>query len=198
MKKKQRKKVFGVGVNDCMDGVMGVDGKLKPCYRHWYNMLARCYNEKTKQKAPHCEGCEVCDEWKWFSNFKEWFDEHYVEGWQLDKDILVKYNRVYSPQTCCFVPQEINSLFTKRTRDRGLYPIGVYYDSKGWRKRFVARVVVEGKIKFIGHYFTPEEAFLAYKEKKELNIKQVADRYKEQIESRVYEAMYNYEVEITD
>lgn len=198
MKKKQRKKVFGVGVNDYGDGVMGVDGKLKPCYRHWYNMLARCYNEKTKQKAPHCEGCEVCDEWKWFSNFKEWFDEHYVEGWQLDKDILVKYNRVYSPQTCCFVPQEINSLFTKRTRDRGLYPIGVYYDSKGWRKRFVARVVVDGKIKFIGHYLTPEEAFLAYKEKKELNIKQVADRYKEQIESRVYEAMYNYEVEITD
>lgn len=195
---KERKKVFGVGINDRQEGVCREDGKIKPSYRHWYNMLARCYNDKTKTNSPHCEGCFVCDEWKFYSIFKEWFDKHYVAGWELDKDILVKGNKEYAPDKCCFVPSEINSLFTKHTRARGQYPIGVYYNSRGWQRKYVAALHIDGIRRGIGSFFTPEEAFNAYKVAKEAYIQKVADKYKGEVETRVYKAMCNYKVEITD
>lgn len=198
MKKKERKRVFEVGINDLKDGVCGEDGKLKASYRHWYNMLARCYNNKTIEKFPHCEGCSVCDEWRAFSNFKKWFDEHYVDGWELDKDILVKGNKLYSPETCCFVPREINSLFTKHRRGRGTWPIGVYYNARGWRRKFVAALHIDGVRRGVGSFLTPEEAFQAYKVAKEAWISEVAEKWKDKIEPRVYEAMRDYKVEIID
>jgi hypothetical protein len=195
---KGRKKVFGEGINDSQDNVCGEDGKINPSYRCWYNMLARCYNEKTKRNFPHCVGCSVCDEWKSYLNFKSWFNKHYVEGWELDKDILVKGNKVYSPQTCCFVPREINSLFTKHSRGRGEYPIGVFYDTRGWQKKFVAALRVDGKRYRIGSFITPLEAFVAYKNFKEAHILEVAERWKHELDHKVYEAMCNYVVEVTD
>lgn len=77
----------------------------------WRGMLRRGYSEECKTKHKTYRECVVCQEWHLFSTFKEWFDKHYVEGWHLDKDILVKENKVYSPETCCFVPSEINALF---------------------------------------------------------------------------------------
>lgn len=198
MGSKEKKKVFGVGINDLQDGVCDKGGKLKASYRYWYNMLARCYNDKTKVNSPHCAGCSVCDSWMRYSNFLKWFNEHYVEGWHLDKDILVKGNKVYSPETCCFVPQEINSLFTKHERGRGAWPIGVYYNARGWQRKFVAALHIDGVRRSVGSFLTPEEAFGAYKNAKEQQIKRVADNYKDVLESRVYLAMYNYTVEITD
>ena len=43
-----------------------------------------------------------------------------------------------------------------------------------------------------------EEAFKSYKTFKEKYIKQVADEYKDKIPKKLYDAMYRYEVEITD
>lgn len=103
-------------------------------------------------------------------------------------------NKIYSPKTCCIVPREINTLFLKRESSRGDWPIGVYKK----RKKFSA--CISSKIKNIGlgTFNTPDEAFQAYKVAKEKYIKQVADKWKGKIDERVYEAMYNYEVEITD
>ena len=50
----------------------------------------------------------------------------------------------------------------------------------------------------LGTYSTPEEAFYAYKEYKEKLIKEIADLYQNEIPTILYEAMYNYEVEIND
>lgn len=195
---KTRKLVFGVGINDSNECVLNDDGTLKDSYRHWYNMLARCYSESVKKRSPQCKGCTVCEEWFRYSIFKAWYDINSVEGWALDKDILVKGNKCYSPQTCCFVPQEINSLFTRRSKCRGKCPIGVHYKKKGWKRKFVASLNVDGIHKSVGSFFTPEEAFEAYKIAKEAEIKKVANRYKETLEQRVYEALCNYKVEITD
>lgn len=115
-----RKVLFGVACVDVDYAVCKTNA-----YVVWCDMLRRCYSEKYHKKKPTYKGCSVCDEWLLFSNFKRWFDENYIDGYCLDKDIIVKGNKVYSPDTCCFVPKCINSLLTNRKMHRGLEPIGV-------------------------------------------------------------------------
>ena len=110
----------------------------------------------------------------------------------MDKDILVKGNKIYSEDTCCFVPREINSLFVKRKKSRGNFALGVDY--KKSVKKFRARC---GN-KHLGLFNTELEAFYAYKQAKETYIKEVANKWKDQIDPRVYNALMKYEVEITD
>lgn len=192
---KKRNLVRGIGIND-YKGRISEHGTLIPSYQCWVGMLTRCYDYKTHKKRSSYEDCYVCDEWKFFSNFKEWFDEHYVEGWHLDKDILVKGNKIYSPDKCCFVPCEINVLFVKSDKKRGKYPIGVSYCKE--RGNFYVAVSINRSRTFIGRYSTKQEAFEAYKKAKEENIKRIADKWKDKIDSRVYKAMYNYKVEVDD
>jgi biotin-(acetyl-CoA carboxylase) ligase len=162
-------------------------------YSDWINLFQRCYGENN----PSYKGCSVDERWHNFQNFAKWHKNNYREGFEVDKDILVKGNKVYSPETCCFVPFNINVLFTKNNISRGLYPIGVNYDKRG--KKFVAQINKGvGNQIHLGYFNTPEEAFQTYKVAKELWIKEVADKWKDLISERVYEAMYNYQVEITD
>lgn len=93
---------FGVGV---VDDYARKNKELSKCYIAWRQMLSRCYGHESPENKM------VCDEWKSLRTFRQWFDKHYIEGWHLDKDIRVKGNKIYSPETCCFVPQEINALF---------------------------------------------------------------------------------------
>lgn len=116
--------VQGVGIND-IDEDVKVDGKHLPFYRTWVAMLNRCYSTKLHLTQPTYIGCTVCEEWKYLSNFKKWYEENYIEGFQLDKDILVEGNKVYSPERCRFVPQYLNLLLNTRNNDRGSLPLGV-------------------------------------------------------------------------
>ena len=118
-----------------------------------------------------------------------------MEGWCLDKDILVKGNKVYSPETCCFVPNEINILFTKGNSCRGALPIGVRKRKNG---KYLTQITKNSKNIHIGIFNTPEEAFQAYKVAKEDYIKKMADKWRDKISNRAYQALYNYQVEITD
>ena len=180
------------------------NGKDTKCYKTWSHMLERCYNEKYKKKKPTYEDCKVCEELLNFQNFAEWDSENYyvIEGerMHLDKDILIKGNKIYSPDTCIYVPQTINSLFVKSDKIRGNTPIGVSRQ----KNKFRAQCSVydfenkNKKRKYLGSYNSPEEAFKVYKEFKENYIKEVADYYKNQIPNKLYDALYNYEVEITD
>lgn len=170
-------------------------------YDTWNSMLQRCYDPKYKEKHPTYIDCIVCEEWHNFQNFSEWYEENYyeIEGevMNLDKDILVKNNKIYSPDTCVFVPQSINSLFIKRDIDRGNLPIGVHYDKQ--HKKYKAQCSIGlGKQKNLGRYDTQEEAFKVYKAFKEAHIKKIADDYLEFIPSNLYQAMINYEIEIED
>lgn len=169
-------------------------------YTCWRNMLKRCYDAKTFINHHTYKDCEVCDEWHCFTTFEVWFKEKYMEGWCLDKDILIKGNKVYSPETCCFVPFEINNLFTKRQNFRGITPIGVDYHppQRRFKACYTANISKSDGKGYIGCFATEIEAFNAYKTEKERYIKEVADKYKDELEPRVYEALYNYQVEITD
>lgn len=182
--------VYGVGFT-------GV-GKHKPKeikkYNTWKGMLERCYRTSFYKKQPTYKDVTVCEEWHNYQNFAAWYEDNYIDGWHLDKDLLLGENKIYSPSTCTFVPREINNLFTKRQNDRGVLPIGVTF-LKG---KFQARINKSQTREFLGYFNTPEEAFEAYKTAKEEYIKEVADKWKDQLDPRVYEAMYNYEVKITD
>lgn len=170
----------------------------KKPHQHWKEMIKRCYDPNNLKVHPTYNDCSVCDEWLTYSTFKCWFDDNYMEGYQLDKDILVKGNKVYSPDTCCFVPREINTLFVKRQNQRGDYPIGVSYD-KG-RGKYASGLTMRGKRIALGRFLTSSEAFQAYKTAKEAYIKEVANEYYSdgRITKRVYDALMRYEVEITD
>lgn len=167
-------------------------------YSNWSGMLNRCYNLKIQEKQPSYKGCYIDKQWLNFQNFAEWFENNWnpetMQGWQLDKDILVKGNKIYSPETCCFVPQEINKLFIKSNKTRGKYPIGV----RRYGNYFQARILKYNVSKSLGAFLTPEEAFQAYKIGKEAHIKEVADLWREKISECCYEAMYNWVVEIKD
>lgn len=171
-------------------------------YASWHRIFDRCYDYKNLLKNPTYNGCIIAEEWHNFQNFAKWYDENYyqIDGeiMCLDKDILVKDNKIYSPETCVFVPKSINSLFVKTDAKRGELPIGVSWSNS--YKKFVAQCGKgkNGDSKFFGHYNTPEEAFESYRFAKEKKIKLVANDYKNKIPNNLYNAMINYSVEITD
>ena len=175
-----------------------INGNVTKCYKTWYSMLRRCYDNKN-QKPTYID-CTVCEEWYNFQNFAKWYEENYYEipneKMHLDKDILFKGNKIYSPQTCIFAPQRINDLFVKSDKARGKYPIGVYYYKP--TNKFKVQCNINSKRIGLGYYNNIEEAFSVYKEFKENYIKEIADEYKNIIPIELYNAMYNYEVEITD
>ena len=191
--------VFGEGIlgTKYPTKVSGVQTKE---YSLWMNMLRRCYSDKYQKKQPTYEGCEVSDNFKSFEYFYEWCHKQIGfgnEGWQLDKDLLIKGNKVYSEDSCVFIPREINQLLVKRTASRGKHPIGVYW--RNTKKAFVAQVNKnKGKPDYLGSFNTEIEAFNAYKVAKETFIKEQANEFKSQIDPRAYNALMNYEVNIDD
>lgn len=199
-RKDMRHLIYGIGICDTQQSV-NENGKPAISYNVWHDMLRRCYCKSFQEKEPTYKGCYVCEEWKLYSNFKQWFVSEksgYKDGYNLDKDILFKGNKVYSPQTCCFVPREINTLLTNRKKHRGNYPIGVTKSSK--TNKFEAAFFNNGKRIYLGTYDTPESAFISYKEAKEAHIKEVAEKYYNDglITQCVYYALLRYKIEITD
>lgn len=133
-------------------------GKItdRKIYLTWKEILKRCYSKNNQQKQPTYISCYISEERYNFQNFAEWFENNYREGFALDKDILQKGNKIYSPKTCAFVPQEINCLFTKRQNKRGEYPVGVL---KTKSNRYTASFTKNKKGVHLGTFDTPEEAF---------------------------------------
>ncbi|MEG2707461.1 MAG: AP2 domain-containing protein [Erysipelotrichaceae bacterium] len=190
--------VHGVGVVGEEPSRDNNGNKLKE-YLLWNHMIARCYGEISKLKSPSYQDCTVSDNFKHYPFFKDWCSKQIGfrnKGWQLDKDILVKGNKIYSEDTCAFVPQEINSLFIKCDRSRGDLPLGVNYHKATFK--FVAQISCNKKKVHLGLYDTVEEAFLAYKKSKEAHVKSIAEKYKSVLDPRVYKAMMEYVVELGD
>lgn len=193
---KGRRPLFGVGIND-MDGVIDSSPTIKKAYKTWAEVLNRCYNPKMHEKEPTYQTCSVSKEWRTFSTFREWFVKNYIDGYEIDKDILVKGNKVYSAKTCCFVPKAINVLFTKRDRFRGEHLIGVYKLKSG---RYKASFTRAGVCTNLGVFQSEVEAFNAYKQAKEAYIKEVAEDYhlRGLIADNVYNALMKWTIEMTD
>lgn len=197
------KSIFGIGYIGEGKYKTRENYKLTKAYGTWHCMLQRCYEPYTINKHLTYIDCYVCDEWLCFQNFAEWYEENMYECnnecMELDKDILIKGNKIYSCDTCLLVPQRINTLFIKCDAKRGNLPVGVCWNKA--TNKFCAHCNIidkENKKINLGYYNTIEEAFLAYKNFKENYIKEVADEYKDLIPQKLYDALYSYEVEIND
>lgn len=127
---------------------------IHPAYTVWQHMLQRCYNTKVKEEQPAYINIICCEEWLSFSNFAMWFKDNYIEGYHLDKDLLVKDNRIYAPDTCIFCPPEINTFLTIRGTCRGNLPLGVSLHLR----KFRAVVSNNSKQLHLGCFNTKEEA----------------------------------------
>lgn len=193
------KTVCGVGY---VGAVLPKGYNKENSYNVWHDMLHRCYDEKKQKKCPTYKGCSVCDEWLCYNNFRKWYNKNYYnvknEIMQLDKDILIKNNKIYSPKTCVFVPRCINAIFTKRNANRGNLPIGVTERYGKYNVVMSATILGKKGTTSLGCYDNIQDAFLTYKTYKEKYIKEVADMYKDYIPHKLYNALYHYNVEITD
>ena len=188
--------VYGVGFND-VGFQPSIDGKTIWQYHLWQSMMRRCFSEKVKQRYPTYKDVTCCDEWLSFANFFEWVNKEVgykgkPEGMELDKDIIVKGNKIYSPEFCSLVPQAVNSLVTDHGAGRGEFPVGVCFDK--CRSKFKACLTCFGRQKHLGYYTTIEAASFAYKVAKEAQIKIVATQYKDVLSPAVYESLMDWEV----
>lgn len=161
-----KKSLEGVGINDAPYQVhMNLLGTRVACpaYQTWHSMLKRCYSDKLLLRKPTYKGCTVAPEWHSFMRFREWWLQHYKEGYQLDKDLLIAGNKVYSADTCIFVPQWLNAFTVARDIDRGLLPLGVSLSHTRVSTPYRAKCHNgAGTQVHLGYYTTPEEAHQAW------------------------------------
>ena len=196
-KKAVKSVLYGVGYH----GLLYTNSE-EEAYRRWHWMMNRCYSKAVHELQPEYKECTVCKEWWNYSNYKLWYNEHKAEikafkgSLEIDKDILIKGNTVYSPETVCLVPKIINTLFTNGRKNRGDYPLGVYYEDG--KNKYVANMSFSGRNIKLGAFDTAEAAFYKYKEYKEKFIKDIAGQYKDKIPDKVYQSMMKWKIEITD
>lgn len=191
--------VYGVGyMGNNPELKSSCNGKKCPIYNTWYRIIERCYSKKVHERFSTYIGCYTSEEFTDYSKWRIWYDNYQYkhEGWQLDKDLLVKGNKIYSGETCVFLPHIINSVLTKSNKTRGKYLIGACFDTHN--NKFKAHISKRGKNTTLGYFENEIDAHLAYKEAKEEYLKELAEEYKDMLDPRAYNALQNYVVDIDD
>lgn len=191
--------VFGIGYI----GAGHYSHKTSPvAYKKWYAMIQRCYSPKFSGWAVYggC-GVTVAKEWHNFQNFARWYDgyKYKEKGWHLDKDLLVKGNKLYCEEFCCIVPGIINQSIVSARANRGEYAQGVTYDSK--LKRYAAQFNAyhtHYKAFRKTSYRSEKEAFIEYKAAKESYLVSLAYEWRGRVAPKVLKALVEYEIEWTD
>lgn len=129
-----KNKIYGVGIND----LKGQGLSKTRAYIDWTHILERCYSEKYHEKKATYIDCEISEEWKYFSNFKKWHDDSFP-FWlrheiNIDKDLLGNGTKIYSAETCCFIPARLNQIIkgTNANNETGFNGITKNKNSWGW------------------------------------------------------------------
>lgn len=167
---------IGVGEHKAHNGRKGTRE-----YKRWTSILERCYSDRHHKTYPSYIGCTVCEEWHNFQNFAQWFKGNFVEGYDIDKDILVQGNKTYSPETCVFAPKSVNRMLSVRVDKTNLLPTGVAMTAD--KMRFVAKCNDGSNLRHIGVFETKEEAHNAYVDRKLEVIHKAAMECEEPIKS---------------
>lgn len=161
-----RKPIDGVGINDADYTTQPkIDERFHvtcPAYSTWQNMIKRGYSVKLKTRNPTYMDIQVCKDWLKFSNFREWYIKNHRDGHQLDKDLLIPNNKIYSPETCIFIPSWLNSFTLDSGKSRGKYVIGVYWHKQS--DKFIAQCSnpITNKREYLGSFNNESSAYAAW------------------------------------
>lgn len=162
------KKIYCVGIND-YNGKVNINNKKIKSYQIWQNMLRRCYNKNFQDRHPTYVGVAVCDEWLKFSKFKDWFDKNYrydleEQGIKLhiDKDLLSRDGKVYSPDTCVFLPSNVNKFLSNSYSNNKSGYIGVSWDNSRSKWKVQINEFNSSSYKNIGRFKNIEDARNTY------------------------------------
>ncbi|MDY3948892.1 MAG: hypothetical protein SOZ04_06040 [Bacilli bacterium] len=185
---------YGKGYNEKVEGEKYYktteNGKTTRCYNTWANMLERCYSAKYQAKHPTYIGTIAYYEWLNYQNFAKWFYNNFYEieneTMCLDKDLLSGDNKIYSHNTCCFLPQSINKVLVGA---KGYY----FHKPTG---KYQAQIKYKGKVINLGYFLTEKEAKQTYKLNKQLIVYLLAEEYKDKLPTKVYNALMNYQMDI--
>lgn len=198
--------VFGVGINDAEYTVrvqrkpFYVDGKkyyeeewVCPFYRTWTNLLMRHYCKSYKLRIQTYEDTAICEEWFRFSSFKCWMEKQDWEGKQLDKDLLIRGNKLYSSNTCIFIDPKVNTFIIERKSARGEYMLGVSFHKMSNKLRADCRNPFTGKKEFLGTFDNEQEAHEAWlKRKTELATMLAAEQNDPRVAKALIDRYTNY------
>ena len=163
----------------------------KKAYNSWRLMLERVYNPRSKANKKNYADVTICDEWLNFQNYCSWHLDNYIQDYQCDKDLKVLGSRVYSPETCSYIPQELNKLLTFREASKEGLPVGVKISKGIKRDTFLAEMKYYGKTEKIGRYDNLKDAYQAYIDSKLVHVKCLAEEYKDKIDKEVYNSLIN-------
>lgn len=165
-------------------------------YCYWQNMNTRCNNPNYSKRFPTYVDVSMSTEFQDYNQFVLWCrdqPEFYQDSWVLDKDLLLPKNKIYSRETCCFVPPSVNGFFTfNRLQSNGL-PKGVSWcETECKYKSYCAQL--DGKNKTLGRFNNPEDAFDAYLDYKNLLAVKLAGMWEGKVSERVYETLKNLDI----
>ena len=197
VKDRHKPSIYGVGIVGDKYPTSKHGKDLKE-YKIWRGILQRCYDLRFQEKRKTYKDCTVSENFKSYEYFYDWFNSQtnsLEKDYHVDKDLLIKGNKVYSEDTCVLLPSDINALLVKSDKTRGEHLIGVSFHKK--LNKFSAQCN-SSLSKHIGYFNTEIEAFNAYKQVKENYLKEVAEKWKGKIDERAYNALMSYQVEITD
>ena len=190
------KLVLGVGIND----MLGAE-KTKEFIKQrqmWFGVLQRCFSIKLLERRPTYKNCKVSESWLWLSNFIkdiksiENYEKSLNEGWQLDKDLLSNEGKLYSKDTCCFIPRSLNLVISSYPKKLNGLPKGVKLSKGG---KYFAILQKEGNQIFLGSYDSVEEASRVYNIAKKEHLLNIADSIKDIVPENVYKALVNFNLE---
>lgn len=171
-------------------------------HRHWRHVLERTIAGRDIKRY---EDCQVVEEWYNFQNFCEWAikqknstrKEENGRLWHLDKDMVSRGNRLYCPELCVFLPNEVNAFYTKKEIGNTGYP-GVNYikpGSKNAKEGYIARCCIGEERKYLGYYYSPEQAFEKYRQCKEAAARELANKWEGEIDPRVIEYLATFKLD---
>ena len=186
--------VHGIGFIGYGDFRASVNGVKTTEYQTWKNMITRCYCAKSQERVDTYIGCKVHHTWHNFQTFAEWLtsSEFFGRGYELDKDILVRGSRIYSPETCSLIPQELNTLLCESTKSRGKYPTGTGFHKASGKYR--AYLAINSHTEHLGLFNCLSDARKAYKTEKESYVKRKAEEWFGLVDNRVINSLRNWTV----
>ena len=187
------KKIFHVGHNDKQRKTHDIiNGKkvARKEYQLWSSMLNRCYNPYMLNEKTAYIDCHVDEFFHSYTNFYDWCQDQVgfdFQHYHIDKDLLSNNGKIYSPETCLFLPRQINIAIKPHAE-------GVDAPSAPKTKIFHITITRHGITKSLGWFKTRKGSYAAYILAKKEYLKELASLYRNCIDKRAYDALISFDI----